>query len=162
MGKLKWGTSVSFSCQDPLNSPKASAFRPLLLLPVFAYPLRGHWQPCVTRIITIITSIIIIDNVFVNYHIVIRLLMLIIQKCCLFGRRPGLPQQVGHPHVCEHRLVLLAVGLYYTIYVILVILCYTIIYNVILYTRYYNNHTISRQGSARGGRLRPLRTAGTP
>ena len=30
MGKLKWvTTSGSFSCQDPLNSPKASAFRQL-------------------------------------------------------------------------------------------------------------------------------------
>ena len=37
MGKLKWVTrSVSFSCHDPLDSPKASALRQLFVLSVFA------------------------------------------------------------------------------------------------------------------------------
>ena len=57
--KLKWATkSVSFSCQDTPKFPKSasfpsalrqlsvsspSAFRQLFVLPVFAYPFRGHW-----------------------------------------------------------------------------------------------------------------------
>ena len=43
MGKLKWVTnSVSFSCQDPLSSAKASAFCQLFVLSVFACPFRAH------------------------------------------------------------------------------------------------------------------------
>ena len=34
--------NISFPCQDPLNSPKASAFRQLCALPVLACPFRGH------------------------------------------------------------------------------------------------------------------------
>ena len=42
MGKLKWvAERVSFSCQDPLNS--ANRYK-LFVLPVIAYPFRGHWQ----------------------------------------------------------------------------------------------------------------------
>ena len=49
MGKLKWVSislstkSVSFSCQDPPKlKKKTSAFRQLFVLPIFAYPSRGH------------------------------------------------------------------------------------------------------------------------
>ena len=43
LGQQKWVTkSASFSCQDPLNSPRASAVRQLFVLHVFAYLFRGH------------------------------------------------------------------------------------------------------------------------
>ena len=47
MGKLKWVIkSISFSCQDSPNFANSvsfpSAFRQLFVLPVFAYPFRGH------------------------------------------------------------------------------------------------------------------------
>ena len=42
-GKLKWVTkkTSTFRARTPLNSPKASAFRQLFVLPVFAYPFRS-------------------------------------------------------------------------------------------------------------------------
>ena len=81
MGKLKWLIKdVSFSCRDPLNSPKASAFRQLFVLPVLIIILL-----LIIIILVILVVVRIIVIIVVIMIVIVVVIILVIEMLTRFG-----------------------------------------------------------------------------